>query len=296
MDKSKLVKAKSKIVCIILAIVTIIPMLLCGCRGGKSDSNTEENDEMEPGLYDADDEMIASWHTLVLVHGMNISKDFNVISTVDDKESPYNAIKKAAGDATGLKLVISGSVNRIGEGSLMGCRNLETVIINRGVRTIGRFAFNGCGNISYIEISDSVTTIEEGAFMRCWGIKSIHIPKNITVINSYTFLYCSGLESISIPDGVKSIGDSAFCGCFSIKSIIIPDSVKSIGSYAFDNCQSLEYMVIGKGVSTIGEQMVGAKRLHNICYKGSKEEWAKIDISENNDKINLCSIQYNYVP
>ena len=67
------------------------------------------------------------------------------------------------------------------------------------------------------------------------------------------------MTSVVIPDSVTTIGGLAFYYCSSLTSVVIPDSVTSIGSSAFENCTS--WM--------------------NVYYKGTAEEWAEIEIGDN---------------
>lgn len=67
-------------------------------------------------------------------------------------------------------------------------------------------------------------------------------------------------EDVKIPDGVKDITDYAFKDCITVKSVTIPKSVTGIRYYAFWGCDSIE----------------------GVYYRGTKEEWKKIDIEDSN--------------
>jgi hypothetical protein len=79
---------------------------------------------------------------------------------------------------------------------------------------------------------------------------------------------------VVIGDSVTSIGKNAFFECDKLTSVVIPDSVTSIGNNAF--CCS--------------------PNITDIYYTGSAEEWAKINLANNNAYLTNATIHYNYVP
>lgn len=87
-----------------------------------------------------------------------------------------------------------------------------------------------------------------------------------------TVFACSlNIKEITIPNNINIIGWSAFADCEDLKSIHIPKSVISINELAFDNCYNLT----------------------DIYYEGSKEDWDKIEIEENNEPLFDANIHYN---
>lgn len=87
--------------------------------------------------------------------------------------------------------------------------------------------------------------------------------------------YGKNKTEIIIPeeiDNVKiiSIGSSAFSDCIGLKSITIPNSVTTIGSFAFYDC----------------------KKLAEVYYKGTSEDWNKISIDYYNDKLTSAPRYY----
>lgn len=77
--------------------------------------------------------------------------------------------------------------------------------------------------------------------------------KSVTAVGYYAFSGCESLTSITLPAGVTSIDTGAFDSCKNLANITIPDSVISISFYTFD------------------------ESLKNVYYKGSEEQWKKID-------------------
>ena len=183
-------------------------------------------------------------------------------------------------------LVISNSVERIGEHAFYGCTGMTSVTFGNSLYNIERSAFYGCTGLTSITIPNSVWSIERGAFSGCSGLTSIEIPNSVERIEQPAFAGCTGLTSVVvasgntkydsrdncnaiietssntlffgckktiIPNSVTSIGEAAFSGCSGLTSIEIPNSVTSIGAVAFQDCSGLTSVTIPEGVTSIGD-------------------------------------------
>ena len=198
---------------------------------------------------------------------------------------------------------IPDKVTSIGKEAFLGCIGLTSVTIGNSVTTIGSSAFYNCSNLTSIEIPDKVTSIDLQTFMGCSGLTSITIPDKVTSIGNHAFDGCSGLTnvtignsvttidysafyncskltSVTIGNSVTSIGNGAFENCSSLTSITIPDKVTSIGKEAFGGCSNLTSVTIGNSVKSIGSSVFSNYTLLKVYYKGTAEEWGKIDISD----------------
>ena len=142
-----------------------------------------------------------------------------------------------------------------GRGTFCNCTNLKSIILSKGLMYIKQNCFNGCKSLTNISLPDSVTSIGASAFYGCSSLVNIVIPDSVTSIRYNAFGDCKSLENVNIKNGSIEIGNAAFFGCSSLTNITIPNSVTSIGQSAFRNCSSLT----------------------NITYKGTKEQWNKIE-------------------
>ena len=153
-----------------------------------------------------------------------------------------------------------------GRGTFGLCSALEVVEFPNSLIYINNSTFVGCENLRDVTIPESVIKIGNSAFDGCISLKSITIPENVEKIDNIAFGDCKSLENVNIKNGSIEIGHEAFYNCSSLASITIPESVTSIRQSAFGNCSSLT----------------------NITYKGTKEQWNKIDKSIVSGEVDWC--------
>ena len=199
---------------------------------------------------------------------------------------------------------IPNSVTSIGRRAFSGCSSLTSVVIPNSATSLGESAFQGCDSLTSVVIGDSVTSIGERAFYNCSSLTSITVDENnvqykdidgnLYSKNGETLIqYAIGktAKSFTIPNSVTSIGKYAFYLCSSLTSIVIPDSVTSIGERAFYNCSSLTSITIPDSVISIGKSaFYDCSSLTSVYYKGTAEEWAKINIASNNSYLTNATI------
>ena len=126
------------------------------------------------GLYDASNNLIASWDTLVNTYGMNVEKDYTSSNYKTDTQCPYCVLTNNSELANGKKLIIDDSVKRIGNYAFQPCSSLTSISIPDGVTSIGEFAFYGCNNLTSINIGNDITNIGSMAFGDCTSLTDIY--------------------------------------------------------------------------------------------------------------------------
>ena len=143
---------------------------------------------------------------------------------------------------------------------------------------------------SYISIpaknpdGDVVISISEQAFMGNNTIKAVEIPSTVMTIGDSAFSNCESLIYISVSKdnaiftdigGVLYTKNLATLLCYpsgsGVSSVSIPASVEIISPMAFYNCNSLK----------------------SIIYKGSGEDWSKINIGEQNFGLYTAAVIFD---
>ena len=223
-------------------------------------------------------------------------------------------------------VVIPDGTTKIAAEAFVGCKQLKTVLIPDSITSIGDDAFYYCSRIeslvvtpgnkkyhsannciietetkklivgcktSIIPSDGSVTSIGDRAFYNCSGLTSVTIGNSVTSIGSEAFYNCRSLTSITIPNSVTSISDGAFYGCSGLTGVTIPDSITSIGKWAFFGCNHLTSVIIPSSITNIGSSAFEeCNSLAHVNYKGTEEQWNKIQIDDYNSYLTRAKRNY----
>ena len=176
--------------------------------------------------------------------------------------------------------------------TIVGCAsstktiNIPNKIQGIPVTAIADKAFANKTELTSATIPDSVSSIGKGVFQNCTTLTSVSLPNGIKKISSEAFRGCVNLKNINIPSSLEEINDYAFSGCknLNIKNLIIPDNVSIIGFYAFSSC-NFDSVLIPTSVTLI-DYAAFTNQATTIYYKGTFEQWSKIELGTIYDSIN----------
>ena len=230
-------------------------------------------------------------------------------------------------DCKNLQAVVfadDSKITKIGYSAFSQCEGLVDITLPENIESIGGNAFNSCVRLKSINIPNNMKIIEGGAFRNCLRLTNVYIDQENSCLESIeqnAFCHCESLKEIIFPDNLKKIGAEAFsyctslicvqfgensqltsfgggcefADCVSLLSITIPDGVKSIPRSIFSHCESLESIVIPANVEYIWfYAFYRCDSLKLIMFKGTKEQWKKIEIKNYNDEIDNVSMVYNF--
>lgn len=235
--------------------------------------NLQTGIRLEAGLYDANDNLLASWDTLVNTYGWDCEKSYDHHAPWAEQNHLSCILSGNGWSDTGKKMVI-GNVTRIGSCAFYAL-DFTCITIPACVTSIGQSAFSYCEKLKNVYIDDigawcnisfvdsSSNPLSEGAtlYLNNEPVTTVEIPNTVNKLRS-TFAGYTSLTSVTIPDSVTSIDASTFLGCTGLTSITIPDSVTSIGKYAFNGCTGLAEITFN-----------GTIEQWNVITKGS--DWNK---------------------
>ena len=223
---------------------------------------TTATDYGDAGLYDANNNLVASWDTLVNTYGMDVEKDYTSSTYETDTACPYYVLTNNSELANGVKIVL-GDVSYIGNYAFSSCINLVSIIATDGVTVIGQMAFAECQKLKTFSIPDSVTILSSDAFAQCIGLLNVNIGKGLSSIalgiydNIGTFDGCDSLSGIWVDeqnqyyssDKQGVLYDKNKTALMKAPAQIIgrcdiPSSVTNIYPYAFAYCTRLTDVTI----------------------------------------------------
>ena len=99
----------------------------------------------------------------------------------------------------------------------------------------------------------------------------IDIPDAVQIIKDAVFAY-TDLKEFVFPSGITTIYEYTFQCCEMLKKVVIPASVTEIRKHAFEQCTALT----------------------TVYYEGSRADWDKITIGEDNAYLLNAEIVYDY--
>ena len=282
---------------------------------------TEQPTTLAAGLYDADDNLVAFWDTLVNAYGMDCEKNYTSSSYMTDKASPYYVLTKYSWLANGVKLIIGSDITNIGDYAFFNCTGLTSVVIGDSVTRIGKSAFDSCFDLTEVVMPTSVENICIRAFgyiaidlkyrgtEEQWNAitKEVYWDSNASVTITYNYTMDQPEEPPTdepteefVPFTVTADNRTMIGYTGSTTKLVIPETfqdydgtnyrVVAIYDGAFYGCTNLTSAVIPNGVKSIGyEAFRNCAGLSSIVIPDSVTsigKWAFLAC------INLKSIKY----
>lgn len=235
--------------------------------------------------------------SLMLVISMILSFCISVCAQTDYKQYQSFTYKVENGQAviidfseTENNVVIPDEIDSISQivlspTAFSACRNLESVTISKNVVSINNASFLGCTSLKEIKIDENNANycVENGILLTKDKKTLVKIPSKL-LESSYV-----------VPDYVEVIGANSFDNCTRLRGLIIPEGVKKISQSAFSGTCNITNMVIPKSLTEIeGWAFFGSMQLKTIDYAGTKEDWSKILIGENNLHLKEENVVYGY--
>ena len=186
-------------------------------------------------------------------------------------------------------LIISDTVEVVGNEIISSCANIESVYYGKNVRDIGKnwYAENKTHqNFSTMEVSPenkkyvsinnciidtetktlvrgckgsvipndgSVIIIGERAFYTVNGLSEVNIPGCVTAIENRAFYMCKDLNQITLPDNLQSLGEDAFNFCNGLVSVDL-NGYTVLPKAVFKYCSRLEIVIGSENITEIGEE------------------------------------------
>lgn len=211
------------------------------------------------------------------------------------------------------EIVIDEGVTEIGDYAFYNLAYVRKVEIPDGLLSIGYCAFQYMSNITKITIPASVGSIEQPAFACCSSLEILFVEKdNPSFCTIESVLYSKDMTELlcypagksdavfTTPKGVTTIQREAFRDCYDLISVEIMEGVTTIETGAFWDCWQLSSACISESVTYIGADAFGdswreadeACILTDVIYDGTEEQWASIEIDEDNMALKKANIRY----
>lgn len=149
---------------------------------------------------------------------------------------------------------------------------IKKVVVTGSVTRIGSCAFFHADNLETLELNDSLQEIGFDAFMECPSIKEVVLPASLTKLEYGVFSNCTGLEKIVFPDSLITLEEGICSGCTSLNNVTLPSRLETIRFGAFEKCASLASIELPDGLKTIKDTVFAESGLTEITVPASVEE------------------------
>lgn len=197
---------------------------------------------------------------------------------------------------------IPGNISELANSSFSRCSSLEKVEIEEGLLYIYSYAFSGCTSLKEVVFPNSIQYIAGNVFYNCDNMSFIEYDNGLycgTSTNEYAYFIKAknvDITSCIINSETQVIAGYAFDNCEKIKEIKIPSKITVLCGGVFNFCTKLEKIILPEGIDLIDIYAISnCYVLNEIYYRGSKEQWDKIEIHEfEKEKLKSVNIIYNY--
>ncbi len=113
-----------------------------------------------------------------------------------------------------------GSVTSIGDCAFYGCVGLKRLVIPDSVKNLeGNGTFMGCTDLEYVDAGGLSSIYDMSTFAGCTALKTIILSEKLTYIGGYSFEDCTSLTSITLPRTLEWISVDAFANCKNLKHV-----------------------------------------------------------------------------
>ena len=245
-------------------------------------------------------------------------KDCNSIEKLTISEGSYSVsaqvIKAVIQKKANLKeVVISDTVETIGDSAFAYYSGLTSITIGNGVKKINKYAFQECTGLVQVKLPETVTDIGDYAFYSCTGLVSINLPDSVKNIGAYAFYTCSSLTAVSVPNGIETVGSYVFANCTNLSSISVPIYMTTSVTHPFSQCTNIKELTFTGGFTEISSRLVNRvisnksnlekvslpvtvtaisdsafdnySGLTDVYYDGTRQQWNAIAIGKFNDPL-----------
>ena len=181
-----------------------------------------------------------------------------------NNKSPFAAI---ADQVRSIRL--TAPILRLPYAAFEGFANAESIVLSDTVEKIGDWSLSGCNSLKSIALPDKVTELPEGMFRDSEALESVKLPAALKEIRRSTFSGCKNLKDVTFGDSLEKIGEHAFYGCESLETAAFPDSLKTIEDGAFFG-SGLKKLTLGANVETVGSNAFGMCNLEELTILSDK--------------------------
>ena len=213
-------------------------------------------------------------------------------------------------------IVLPDAIESIEMETFSRCTSLKSVNLPQNIKYIDQYAFYECTSLEEAIIPDGVTEIGRAAFFGCSSIERIRVPSGMTFVGEDAFITLSDKLAYNEYGSAKYLGNEAnpyvllvMATDPSLGTYVVADGTERIMESAFSSdyatyygasnvdCTGMTAIVIPDSMKVVSfEAFFGLTGLADVYYKGTREEWEKIEILYLNDPLTNAAIHFKGDP
>ena len=239
--------------------------------------------------------VLSSDGTYYILNSVDLTDDATVNDNTYTVPSEYNGLpvkeiaKKALKNCTTLEtVIIPDTIEKIGEGALMGCYKIKRLTIpfvgsdREGTIPYFGHIFGNPDNTSGMQPVSQGT----GENFRTYWISPDLLQVTVTggEIHAGCFENCANIKAIKYEGDAEEVGEGAFKYCTNLDKFEFPITLAKFGDYAFYMCEGLDVFPLTEGVEEIGA----------YCFAGVKTDYLSFP-STLTDVGEFCFADCNFI-
>ena len=140
----------------------------------------EQPETLSAGLYDVNDNLIASWDTLVNDYGLRLQNSSSFLAFNNDASTLYYVLTNY-NITNATKFIIGDSITTIGSCTIYNCDTLVSIIVPSTINLLRDYVFGSCNNLKRIDFSThtSIPTIGKMILNTTHSNLQIKVPANL---------------------------------------------------------------------------------------------------------------------
>ncbi len=146
------------------------------------------------------------------------------------------------------------------------------------------FLINAQDAVGDVTVKSDTKGIGNSAFYMNNKITSIVLPEGLKSLGFYSIRECDNLKSINFPSTLEYSAEWSLAWNPSLTDVDLSKTkLTEIPTGMFWACENLKSIHVPASVTSFGDNAIGSCYLSDIYYGGTKSEWSKVKISNQND-------------
>lgn len=187
-------------------------------------------------------------------------------------------------DKQDFEYSVPDTVKQISPNAFKYARNLRKLVLSSSLENIGEEAIVALSNLQCVDFSKTkVVELSKSVCSSCNNLVEVRLPLMLKIIGWGAFFGDNSLKNVVLPNGLTEIAECAFGNCSNLSEINIPESVVKIGESAFTECTSLDYITLPRNASVNPKAI--PEHCKVSCYQDNQNKATKTNSNYGQNEV-----------